>query len=242
VPKDPGLSVGDSRDADERQIGPRQALAHLTSGRKRAATSAALGSDSRSKTPTVQASRADFPKDHWQEPQSNILPLTPVAPTPHQCTVSPDITGNDSSPMRINSPPDKAKSRVISTGSSPISSSPVLQNALLWARRANDAWLGRQGLQGPGSDFRPPYFVPSLTHKDEDIAARASQTSKPAAVSLRSISESINQIPHITTCERSNPRVSILRATSYLSVRACIRLLSSTHPMWVRKCAQMRSL
>jgi hypothetical protein len=152
--KDPGPSIGGFRDADELQSGPRQSLAPLALGRKRAATSMALGSDSCSKTLTICASRADFPEDHWKESQSNVLPPTPVAPTPPQHTALLEIASNDSSPMRINTPLSKGKGKAISTKSSPINSSPISQNALLQARCANDAWLGNRGLHGPGSNCR----------------------------------------------------------------------------------------
>jgi hypothetical protein len=194
-PKDPGLSVGGSRDADAHQIGPRQPPEDPSSRRKRAATSEPPGSDSRSKGPAAVASRADFPEDHWAEPQSDVIPPTPIAhvssPTPIAHVSSPthraDGPGLVSSPMKTDSPVNKGKAKAIQDGSSPISSSPISQNALLRARHADNSWLKKQGLHGPGDDFHPPNFVHSRVSKEGVAATRALQKSKLDSMFRKSV-------------------------------------------------------
>jgi hypothetical protein len=114
---------------------PSDSLAHSEKpgvGRKRSATSDAPGSDSRAKGPLAASS--DFPSDHWVEPLSengerSLLRSPHSTARTHSPTRDPRRTraAPASSPMKVDSPPAKGKSKVVD---SPLSS-PISQNPLL---------------------------------------------------------------------------------------------------------------
>jgi hypothetical protein len=183
----PSTTKGDSRtpgDLPGNVDGPRNINAapagpntrkNVPIGRKRAATSEAPGSNSRAKGPL--ASSRDFPDDFWVEPPSdnaeNLLLRSPAriteTRTPRLKTSEHAPTGPTSSPMKVDLPDPKGKSKsTVTPVSSPISHNPLLvkrdaKNPLSPQipniQNANADWLYSHNLVPVGNNINAPGYV-----------------------------------------------------------------------------------
>jgi hypothetical protein len=138
-------------------------------GRKRSASSAAPGSGSRARHPFTLASAADFPPDHFDEPNSDTV-MPPVSPSTHQrdhvhnspMRVDPVISDVIGQP--VNSPVSSTLSR------NPLLATPVASERPQSSRRDQSASVRTRdrstvqaimdGLIPIGKGFQAPGYVP----------------------------------------------------------------------------------
>ena len=147
-------------------LGIPEASGATVVGRKRAATSAALGSVHQGQGPSNLASADDFPPGHFDEPLSDTY--IPALDSPHW-----------TSPMQLN-PANQEYPAPLDVAGTPISSNlsqnPLLRNPVsagqhtpspgrlqpisLHTRDSNAAWATAEGLLPIGDGFQAPEYVP----------------------------------------------------------------------------------
>ena len=169
------------RDVGTTHASPKAPVAR-SSGRKRAATSEPQDSSRRHRNPSHLASAADFPDDHWIEPNSegeNALlgPWGGEAPAG-----APDnrVPAGSESRRQPDSPMQTVPSTPVQGGIANPESSPITHNPLLQKEpqtpgrspskcntvtfRTNDpdtAWMMAEGLAPIGDGFHAPGFLRS---------------------------------------------------------------------------------